>query len=300
MRFLQKKISRSPNYHVSFFPYQLDLYSSSDKCIVDEPLTESTLQSLERKWPALPFEMRADGKSKYPLRGGHDNTAARMSALEIIPHGQANDPVALIQITDTTLNEAPGSPTDDLVRNKTGRTEGLDSSSLVALSIPGSPFIVGDGQRLNLWLYGPSQLTALHTPWVLYVVIALSLVLAAYVVLRILGTKLSFLTFHTAKSFAVVVPGNGSFVLASGERLAIVGKGSPDVGNIAILDGPNLPPAKLFEIEVVQGTLRARNGYVTVEDGIGNSQPSLKIGLNELILKRDNLIRRISVEIRDI
>lgn len=295
LRFLADRAKDGGDSKVSFLPYQLDLYSSPDKSLQAQPLNADSIERVEKLWPSVPFPTLGDGKTPYPARGGHDNAAARLAAMRLLGPSSEERPTAVLQVTDTAVSESPGSPADGLVRDQDGRTGSLDGTGLTAFPVPGSPFTVGPGQRMNVWLYGPQQLAAPGTPVGLYVACALALVvlaLAAWKALPLLSTA-----GGGGRRFAVQVPGNGSVVLGKGERLAVVGRGSTETGNVAVLSGDGIPPARLFEIEAQRGRLRALSGYATVEDAVGNVQPELSVGANDLILKHDGKIRKVRVEV---
>lgn len=257
--FLRQRVGDPATHEVSFFPYQLDIYSQPDQSVQNAPLTPDTIQRIEQVFPRIPFRMQPDGVTPYPSRGGHDNYQARKSVADLLKESEL--PTLLIQLTDLAISESPGTPSDDLVRSEDRRPRGVEGLAIIPYDTAYGPIETNSPrQRLNLWLYGPATIAPPKSPQssetppssqsipTLFWAVPLGLVVLGGLV--VLARKLMGGVVSRSPKWAVKLPNSGGVTIEKGELYKVVGRSSQEANdpNTIVLRDEDIP-ATLFALE---------------------------------------------------
>jgi len=286
--FLKRRTSDPAVHEVSFFPYQLDIYAREHESVQRQPLTLETVTRIKSVWPRIPFKLQSDGVTPYPPRGGHDNFKARKSAAELLKTSEL--PTLLIQISDLAISEAPGSPTDGLVRSEDRPTRGVEAIGIVPYETPFGPIATASPrQKLNLWIYGPAKIAPASTSvaqaepssnpvsplvWIIPLAVLL-LGGGGYLLYKTFGSGIG-----KAVKWSVKLPNSGGATIAKGETYKVVGAGSENATdpNTIVYRDVDMA-ATLFALEWTPAGLRVVDHVWHVETSMsGGVEPISKAG----------------------
>lgn len=154
---------------VSVYPYQLDLYTSPDKCLTSVPLSEETVNAAAEKLPHRTIAMRSDGKTPYRLAAdgknpdGSDKTAPRSKLFKLLESDSPDRPPLVIQFTTNDNNAAPNDPKlGPEIGGRDPKTWGVATAGYAPLVTLYRKTRIGlDGHPpvgVHVWAYGPERI----------------------------------------------------------------------------------------------------------------------------------------------
>ncbi len=257
--FLTNRLKDGRAHEVWFYPYQLDIYSKAGQCVSGVQLSKESIVQIERAFPKTPFQIRGDGKTDYPKRGGHSNIAAREALQEIL--GPSQVPTLIIQFTDIGISESPGTEEDAETRRQDQRTAGVDKLGLIAYDPVATPFKTGlPNQTFQVFLYGPESLNGGGPQLPMWEILFGIMGFAALAGIGIAVAK-SGLT-GSGKNWIVSVARSSEATVRKGQVIAFVGPGgkAEEADEKRMLDGENFPAARLFSLKATSKGLEILDG----------------------------------------
>lgn len=290
-------------HRVSFYPYQLDVYREKAQCVEDLPLNADAINQIDKVFPRIPFKYLADGKTPYPVRGGHDNLMARQIVAESLPTFKGK--TLVVQFTDIVISESPGQVEDEVRREQDQRPRGVEKAGLKILETSGGTISTEEPrQSYTVLLYGSEQVVNDSAPGSgpnLAPILTVLGVLAGLAGLGVAGWMVwSKFGGVTGKGFIVTFPGNGPVFLSSKKDVVgVYGKGgnTGEAGPSVILYLDEAPAAKLFEMHRVQNGVKFVDNVWKVSTFDGKL-PVVLTHDDELILEDPNANKRRTVKIR--